>query len=186
MKQWVNLIVEVTGHRFELLALLVSLGGNVFKWSIVSSDMSINSPSWIRLISLLSTGGSPAPNEKVDGILAEWSWLLDAGLFKSCWPLAPACLPVSGSTLDDASVITRICLIASGGGRSMAFTSSQQRPYCHHCFLSPLTHQKSVVGPQIPHPKRERLHHNLASQEFAINGTTHSAHSQAVSTSMPV
>ena len=84
--------MEVTGCHFELLALPVSSGGNVLKRSIVSSDMSINSPSWICLSSLLGTGGSPAPNKEVDGMLAEWSWLLDAGLFKSCWPLVPACL----------------------------------------------------------------------------------------------
>ena len=49
-------------------------------------------------------------------MLAEWSWLLNAGLFKSCWLLMPACLPVSGSSLDDTSVVTGICLIATSGG----------------------------------------------------------------------
>ena len=68
------------------------------------------------MISLLDTGGSPVPNKEVNEILVEWSQLLDAGLFKSCRPLVPACLPVSGSPLDDASVITGICLIASDGG----------------------------------------------------------------------
>ena len=50
---------------------------------------------------------------------------------------------------------------------------------------APPTHQNSVVGPQIPHPERELLHYDLASQEFAVNETTHSVHSLAVSSSMP-
>ena len=50
---------------------------------------------------------------------------------------------------------------------------------------APSTHQSSVVGPQILHPERGLLHHDLASQEFAVNGTTHSVHSLAASTSMP-
>ena len=103
--------MEITGQRFELVALLVSSGSNMLKRSMVSSDMSINSPSWILLISLLGTGGSPAPNKEADEMLAEWSCVV-----KSCWPLIPACLPVSDSPLDDASVITGMCLIASGGG----------------------------------------------------------------------
>ena len=62
--------MEVTGQRFELVALLVSSGGNMLKRSMVSSDMSINSPSWIRLISLLGVGGSPALNKEADEMLA--------------------------------------------------------------------------------------------------------------------
>ena len=71
--------MEVTGRRFELVALLVSSGGNMLKRSMVSSDMSINSPSCICLISLLGTGGSPAPNKEADEMLAEWS-----NVVKSC------------------------------------------------------------------------------------------------------
>ena len=62
--------MEVTGRRFQLVALLVSSGGNMLKWSMVNSDMSINSPPWIRLISLLGVGGSPALNKEADEMLA--------------------------------------------------------------------------------------------------------------------
>ena len=49
-------------------------------------------------------------------------------------------------------------------------TFSQWRQHCHHCFNS--THlSEQCSGPQIPHPERELLHHDSASQEFAVNGT---------------
>ena len=89
--------MEVTGQHFESVALLVSSGGNMLKRSIVNSDMSINSPSWILLIRMLGIGGSLAPNKEADVMLAEWSCVV-----KSCWPLVPAYLPVSDSPLDDA------------------------------------------------------------------------------------
>ena len=65
--------MEVTGRRFELVVLLVSSGGNMLKRFMVSSDMSINSSSWIPLISLLGTGGSLAPNKEADEMLAVWA-----------------------------------------------------------------------------------------------------------------
>ena len=61
--------MEVTGRLLEWLGLLVSSGDDMLKRSIVSSDMSINSSSWIRLTSLFGTGGSPAPNDEADGLL---------------------------------------------------------------------------------------------------------------------
>jgi len=108
--------MEVTGRLLAWLGLQFLLGGDVLKQSIVSSDMSTNSPFWIRLTSLFGTGRSPAPNDEADEVPIVKSGLPDAELLEDCQLLALVCLPVSGSSLGDVSGITGMWLMAAGGG----------------------------------------------------------------------
>lgn len=60
--------MEVTG-LLKWLSLLVSSYGDKLKQSIVSLDISINSPSWIHLTSLLGTGSSPVPYDEATRVV---------------------------------------------------------------------------------------------------------------------
>ena len=77
-------------------------------------------------------------------------------VYNRCFLQIAATLPGSLSALRD--------------GDLWKLTFSQWRHHCHHCFS--FTHlSEHCSRPQIPHPERELLHHDYASQEFAVNGT---------------
>ena len=108
--------MDATGRLLEWLGLQVSLGDDMLKWSIVRSDMSTNSLSWIRLTNLFGTGGSPAPNDEADEVAIVRSRLPGAELLEDCQLLVLVCLPVSGSSLGDVSVTMGMWLMAADGG----------------------------------------------------------------------
>ena len=97
-------MMEVTGHLLEWLGLLVSSDSDKPKRSMVSLDISINSPFCIHLTSLLGTGGSPAPNDKATGMLILRFGLLEVVVVGKLRLLASVCLPVCDSHPDIASV----------------------------------------------------------------------------------
>ena len=59
--------MEITGCLW--LGLLISSDNDKLKRSIVSLEILVNSPPWIRLTSLFGTSGNAAPNDETHRVL---------------------------------------------------------------------------------------------------------------------